>query len=143
MLKGFKNSCSPKDFQYPPWDIEVVLKYLKDCFEPISKISLRDLTLKTVFLVALASAKRVSEIHAISKEFSHTEDWSSVFLEPVASFVAKTQDPSKDDRRFGPYKIPSIPLDEKGKRSLLCPVRAIRTYWEKTKHLRRPHNKFL
>ena len=68
-----------------------------------------------MFLVALASAKRVSEIHAISKAFRHSKTWSSVVLEPVVSFVAKTQDPSKDDQRFGPFKIPGIPKDEKGR----------------------------
>ena len=74
LLRGFRNQCSPRDFSYPPWDIEVVLKYLRDVLEPISTISIRDLTLKTVFLLALASTKRVSEINAISKDFSHNED---------------------------------------------------------------------
>ena len=117
------------------------MKYIRDQLEPVHSIPLRDLTLKTVFLVALASVKRVSEIHAISKEFRHSSSWSKVFLEPVASFVAKTQDPSKDDHRFGPYKIPSIPKDEKGRRSKLCPVRALKAYWERTKEVKRPHNK--
>ena len=91
--------------------------------------------------MALASAKRVSEINAISKDFSNNEDWTEVQLEPVTSFVAKTQDPSKDDRRFGAYKIPSIPVDEKGRRSKLCPVRCLKTYWKRIKHLRRPYKK--
>ena len=62
-------------------------------------------------------------------------------LEPVTSFVAKTQDPSKDDRRFGAYKIPSIPVDKKGHRSKLCPVRCLKTHWKRTKHLKRPYKK--
>ena len=95
-----------------------------------------------MFLVSLASARRVSEIHALSKEFSHPDDWSKVILEPVASFVAKTQDPSKDDRRFGAFGIPAIPKDEKGRRSKLCPVRAIREYWDRTGKIKRPTNKF-
>ena len=103
--------------------------------------SLKDLTLKTVFLVTLASAKRVSEIHAISKDFSHSDDWSKVILEPVASFVAKTQDPSKDDRRFGAFGIPAIPKDERGRRSKLCPVRAIKEYWDRTEKVKRSTNK--
>ena len=80
----------PRDFKYSPWDVEVVLKYLRDHLEPIKSISLKHLTLKTVFLNSLASAQRVSEIHAIANDFSNEEDWSAVFLEPVASFVAKT-----------------------------------------------------
>ena len=57
LLRDFRNSCSPRDFAYPPWDLEIVLKYLRDQLEPISSISIRDLTLKTVFLVALDSAR--------------------------------------------------------------------------------------
>ena len=129
LLRGFRNSCSPRDFAYPPWDLEIVLKYLRDVLEPISSIFIRDLTLNTVFLIALASAKRVSEIHAISKDFSNNEDWMEVQLKPVTSFIAKTQDPSKDDRRFSAYKISSIPVDEKRRRSRLCPVRCLKTYW--------------
>ena len=36
-------------------------------FEPLESVSLRALTKKTLFLVSLATAKRVSEIQALSK----------------------------------------------------------------------------
>ena len=49
LLRGFRNQCSPRDFAYPPWDIEIVLKYLRDVLEPLGTISLKDLTMKTVF----------------------------------------------------------------------------------------------
>ena len=59
-------------------------------------------------------------------------------MEPISSFIAKTQDPSKDDRRFGAFRIPSIPKDDKGERSNICPVRCLRTYWRRTKDVKRP-----
>ena len=44
-----------------------VLEYLKSpVFEPLHQSSLRDLTRKTLFLVALTSAKRVGELQALS-----------------------------------------------------------------------------
>ena len=83
---------------------------------------------KIVFLVALAPAKRVGEIHALSNEVGNIEDWFSVLLHALDSLVAKTQDPSLQDPRFGPFEIPALPRDKKGKRSVLCPVRALKLY---------------
>ena len=40
---------------------------MSSAFEPLESVSLRDLTKKTLFLVSLATAKRVSEIQALSK----------------------------------------------------------------------------
>ena len=40
---------------------------MSSAFEPLESVSLRALTKKTLFLVSLATAKRVSEIQALSK----------------------------------------------------------------------------
>ena len=49
----------------PAWNLSLVLHQLtKAPFEPLRKASLKHLTFKTVFLLALASGKRRSEIHA-------------------------------------------------------------------------------
>lgn len=43
---------------FPNWDLSVVLQALtKEPFEPLQEISLGNLTLKTLFLVAITSAK--------------------------------------------------------------------------------------
>ncbi|XP_068094667.1 uncharacterized protein [Hyperolius riggenbachi] len=48
------------------WDLSLVLKVLKkEPFEPIADISFRLLTMKTVFLIAITSARRVSELEAL------------------------------------------------------------------------------
>ena len=58
----------------PTWNLSLVLHQLtKAPFEPMRKASLKHLTLKTVFLLALGSGKRRSEIHAwLYKNIRHT-----------------------------------------------------------------------
>ena len=49
----------------PKWNLSVVLNELtKAPFEPMKDTDLKYLTIKTAFLLALASGKRCSEIHA-------------------------------------------------------------------------------
>ena len=75
----------------PSWNLSLVLHQLtKPPFEPLSKASLKHLTFKTVFLLALGSGKRRSEIHAwIHKNIRHQEDWSKVSLFPSPGFISK------------------------------------------------------
>ena len=50
----------------PQWDLGVVLEALsKSPYEPLRETSFKHLTLKTVFLLAMASAGRRSELHAL------------------------------------------------------------------------------
>ena len=49
----------------PKWDLAFVLSHMcKAPFEPLDKALLFHLSVKTVFLVTLATARRVSEVHA-------------------------------------------------------------------------------
>ena len=49
----------------PKWNLSDVLNVLtKAPFEPMKDTDLKHLTLKTAFLLLLASAERCSEIHA-------------------------------------------------------------------------------
>ena len=75
----------------PSWNLSLVLHQLtKLPFEPLRKASLKHLTFKTVFLLALGSGKRRSEIHTwLNKNIRHQEDWSKVSLYPFQSFLAK------------------------------------------------------
>ncbi len=51
----------------PTWDLAVVLKALsKAPFEPLEEVTLRFLRVKTVFLLAISSLKRVSDLQALS-----------------------------------------------------------------------------
>ena len=50
----------------PQWDLGIVLEALsKPPYEPLREASFKHLTLKTVFLLAMASAGRCSELHAL------------------------------------------------------------------------------
>ena len=53
---------------------------------------LKHLTLKTAFLLALASGKRHSEIHAwVANKVSNLGQWEKVSLFPSSDFIAKNQ----------------------------------------------------
>ena len=77
----------------PSWNLSLVLYQLtKAPFEPLKEASLKHLTFKTVFLMALGSGKRRSEIHAwLHKNIRYQSDWSKVSLYPSPSFLSKNQ----------------------------------------------------
>ena len=125
----------------PSWNLSLVLHQLtKAPFEPLKEASLKHLTFKTVFLLALGSGKRRSEIHAwLHKNIRHQSDWSKVSLYPSPSFLSKNQlakeGPDSVTPVVIPALVPSLDRSLKGDRSL-CPVRALRYYLDRTSDLR-------
>ena len=63
---------------------------------------------RKLFLLALASAKRIGELRALSYRVSHTRDWGEVSFAFVTGFVAKTQDPSSLAPRFEGFSVPAL-----------------------------------
>ena len=91
------------------WDVSLVLQSLTGApYEPLRTCEERFLAQKTLFLLALASAKRIGELHALSYRVSHTRDWGEVSFAFVTSFVAKTQDPSSLAPRFEGFTVPAL-----------------------------------
>ena len=85
------------------------------------------------FLRALASAKRIGELHALSYRVSHTRNWGEVSFSYVTGFVAKTQDPSSLAPRFEGFSVPALPNARNNRNGrLLCPVWAVRRYLDRT-----------
>ena len=125
----------------PSWNLSLVLHQLtKAPFEPLKEASLKHLTFKTVFLLALGSSKRRSEIHAWQhKNIRHRSDWSKVSLFPSPSFLSKNQLAKEGPESVAPVVIPALAptLDRslKSDRSL-CPVRALRYYLDRTSDIR-------
>ena len=125
----------------PSWNLSLVLHQLtKAPFEPLKEASLKHLTFKTVFLLALGSGKRRSKIHAwLHKNIRHQSDWSKVSLYPSPSFLSKNQLAKEGPDSGAPVVIPALApsLDRslKGDRSL-CPVRALCYYLDRTLDLR-------
>ena len=125
----------------PSWNLSLVLHQLtRPPFEPLKEASLKHLTFKTVFLLALGSGKRRSEIHAWQhKNIRHQSDWSKVSLFPSPSFLSKNQLAKEGPGSVAPVVIPALAptLDRslKSDRSL-CPVRALRYYLDRTSNIR-------
>ncbi|KAJ1178964.1 hypothetical protein NDU88_004203 [Pleurodeles waltl] len=72
-LEGLKKVFPPIRKPSPPWELNVVLSRLMlPPFEPIHKASLQHLTWKAAFLVAITSARRVSEIQALCAQEPYT-----------------------------------------------------------------------
>ena len=96
---------------------------------------------RKLFLLALASAKRIGELHALSYRVSHTRNWGEVSFSFVTGFVAKTQDPSSLAPRFEGFSVPALPNARNSRNGrLLCPVRAVRVYLDALLHIVRNVN---
>ena len=70
---------------------------------------LKHLTLKTAFLLALASGKRRSEIHAwVANKVSNLGQWEKVALFPSSDFIAKNQLAREGSQSVSPVTIPAL-----------------------------------
>ena len=125
----------------PPWDLEVVLSALRhEPFEPLETVGLQWLSLKTAFLLAIVTAKRIGELHALSV---HEEcccflpDDAGVVLRPNPAFHPKVWSGSLASQSFELHPFNPLQGGETGLsgQSLLCPVRALKTYiWRTEDH---------
>ena len=101
---------------------------------------LKHLTLKTAFLLALASSKRRSEIHAwVANKVSNLGQWEKVALFPSSDFIAKNQLAKEGSQSVSPVTIPALTtiVDRQFKEGrTLCPVWALRYYLDRTNDLR-------
>ena len=134
LLRSFARSVNPVELRPPAWDVSLVLQSLTGApYEPLRTCEERFLAQKTLFLLALASAKRIGELHALSYRVSHTRDWGEVSFAFVTGFVAKTQDPSSLAPRFEGFTVPALTNARKNRNGrLLCPVRAVKVCLDRT-----------
>ena len=134
LFRSFTKTCSPQNLRPPAWDVALVLQSLTNQpYEPIREAEERFLAQKTLFLIALTSAKRVGELHALSYRVSHATYWKEVSFSFVPGFVAKTQDQSSFDPRFENFTVPALPKSSSSPNGrLLCPVQAVKRYLDRT-----------
>lgn len=90
LSQGVATLRPPVVHQYPSWDLSIILQVLTSPFEPLKTASLRLLTFKVAFLVAVTLARRISEL----AEFSVPEDLCTirpdrVILKLDPSFIPK------------------------------------------------------
>ena len=138
MFCHFERTCPPREIRPPDWNFSLVLLCLsRPPFEPLKLTSDKHLTWKKSFLLALVSAKRVSELHGLSFRICHSCGWRSCTFSFLLGFIAKTQNPSVPDSRFEEFTIPSLDDFVGGDRDeLLCPICALRKYLSWTEHFR-------
>ena len=69
---------------------------------------------------------------------SHSRGWGEVSFSFVPGFVAKMQDPSSLAPRFEGFTVPALPNARNTRNGrLLCPVRVVRRYLDRTAAHRR------
>ncbi|XP_061473466.1 uncharacterized protein LOC133380355 [Rhineura floridana] len=145
-LRGATVTAPPTVRHYPTWDLHKVLSALqRPPFEPLSQVSLRLLSFKVLFLVAITSARRVSELNALSvhKNFCMFHK-NRVVLHNVPSFHPKVLSTFHCQQEL---VLPSFcpnpvhPL-EKAWHSLDV-RRALKVYISKTKPIQKTDNLFV
>ena len=121
------------------WHLPLVLRYLiKAPFEPARKAHLRDLTRKAAFLVALASGRRCSEVNGLSgipQDIGYEKD-GSISLRFLPEFLAKNQIPGVPSPVINIKELTPFLADPEDADRLLCPVRILYRYIDRTRTIR-------
>ena len=134
LFRSFKLSSAERVLCPPAWDLAKVLRYLNSShFEPLSQASLRALSQKALFLLALATAKRVGELQALSSVVTFVG--LDACLSYIPQFVAKSESLTHSIPRS--FLVKSLSDFAAGLDAdlLLCPVRALRIYLDRTRSL--------
>ena len=126
LLKGTYNLRSPLPRYSSTWDVSVLTQYLGTLF-PLNSLSLKQLTLKTVSLCALCSARRSQTLGAlsISNLVQHKESIQFIVTERL-----KTSRPGKPSVIVIFPSVPSKPH--------ICPMSTVSAYITRTCNLRSP-----
>ena len=127
LLRSFRLSSAERVLRPPAWDLSKVLTYLvSPAFEPLSQASFRALTLKTLFLLALATAKRVGERQALSSIVTFVA--GDACLSYIPQFVTKSESLTRSIPRS--FLVKSLADFAAGLDVdlLLCPMRALCLY---------------
>ena len=137
LLSSFHRDRPKSSRNLPKWNPSVVLNELtKAPFEAMKDTDLKHLTLKTAFLLALASGKRHSEIHAwVANKVSNLGQWEKVALFPSSD--SKNQ-LARGSQSVSLMTIPALTtiVDRQFKEDrTLCTERALRYYLDPSLHL--------
>ena len=123
-MKGLFNLKPSMPYKSPSWSLEKALSLALSARYQINP-SLEDLLKITLFLVALATGGRVSELHALLRGPDYIDFCEGgVRLFPNPNFLAKNESPSV---RRDPIFINNLLLPD-GMAHPLCPVHTIKKY---------------
>uniref|UniRef100_A0A6I8RJ21 Core-binding (CB) domain-containing protein n=1 Tax=Xenopus tropicalis TaxID=8364 RepID=A0A6I8RJ21_XENTR len=145
-LQGVSRLHPPFRDPTPPWDLNLVLTALQTApFEPLATIPLAWVTWKTAFLLAITSARRVSELSSLSSQPPYLifhED--RTVLRTIPSFTPKVISAFHINQDI---TIPSFCPNPKTPKEValhsLDPVRALKFYLHRTKDIRSTNSLFV
>ena len=129
-LRGLEQSTHEPVVRVPPWDLELVLSALKrPPYYPLNQASLKHLTWRTVFLVALTSARRASEVHALRADtVQFTRSAVTVFTDD--EFLPKV---ATRWHRNRPIELPVMHRSVDGELRKLCVKDCLEAYLASTR----------
>jgi len=131
----------PRPPSVPMWDLSTVLEAMKGVlFEPIHLSNMKYLSFKTVFLIVIASVKRIGHLQVMFIEFGPNEN-SKIILKPRNGYVSK----SLNTRfRAQVISLSALPVyNEEKDASFLCPVCALRAYVSRSSVFRNTEQLFV
>ena len=135
-MKGASSHLHPVSKSLvPSWDLALVLDSLSQPpFEPLEGLDMKLLSLKTALLLALVTAKRVSDIHAlsVSPECMRFNGDAKVVLKTNPAFLPKNRLITPTPVELVAFCPPPFASEEERRGHNLCPVRALRVYLDRT-----------
>lgn len=140
LIMGMSQLRPMKKSLLPNWNLPLVLnRLIKEPFEPMQSADIKYITLKTAFLIAIASGRRVSEIHALSIDGAHLRwEKSGVRMRTNPHFMAKNESLKNPGKDIFLAKFDNFTSVEEDK--LLCPCRALKIYLKKVAPIRKSHS---
>ncbi len=138
-MRGARRLRPVRPTAVPSWDLSVVLEGLVTApFEPLESASDRILTLKVVFLLALTSLKRVGDLQAFSVSetcMDFAPGLVKVTLRPRPGYIPKVLSTSLRSQvvTLHSFHPPPFASSEDERLHLLCPVRSLKLYVDRSK----------
>ncbi|XP_069820445.1 uncharacterized protein [Dendropsophus ebraccatus] len=147
LVKRFITAASrlnpPKKILVPQWDLNLVLAALTVTpFEPIDDISIKMLTIKMAFLLAITTARRVGEIQALSAHPPYTQILDDrVIMRTLPTFLPKVvSEFHKNQEIISPSFCNNPKNQEEATFHTLDVRRCLLKYLDKTKEFRSAEN---
>ncbi|XP_075948857.1 uncharacterized protein LOC142951249 [Anarhichas minor] len=148
-MKGARRKLPVSRPLVPLWDLLLVLEALSQHpFEPMETVGMKFISLKTVLLLALTMAKRVSDLHALSTRPSCLQfapGRTKVCMRPNPAFVPKVVEPtySCPTVELSAFHPPPFSSEEEQRLNTLCPVRALHVYVSRSAGFRKGDQLFV
>ena len=124
LLQGVFNSRPPQPRYASFWDVGVVIQHIKDLGDN-KDLSLKQLTMKTVMLMALTRPSRSADLSKLSLQTRSFNSNGVVFRPTHLSKQSRSSKPMAD------FFFPSFVDDP-----TICPVTTLRAYEERTESFR-------